>query len=182
MAFPPSYSWFYDTDRCPLDDNSPSEQTVTVTATSTSIYGVNNTPVSDDEDFKVVYDDPCCDPTLVTITVNPSLVAPLSDNYSGSNLIFDYGANAYTVEPSICQLSVVCEDVFPSNSNLPCQDLDGSDQLTWNFPDSLYTDKVNGIAPGTYTYTYSVQTCASVKELLTVPIMLTDPCTSVTVT
>ena len=115
LSTPPSFSWFYDSDRCPIDDNSPSEQDVTVTATSTSIYGTSSTPVSDDEPFKVVYDDPCCNADLVTITVNPSLVFPSSDDYSGSNIIFDYGTNAYTVDPPICALSVVCEGVSPTN-------------------------------------------------------------------
>lgn len=31
----------------------------------------------------------------------------------------------------------------------------------WNFSSSLYEDKVNGIPPGTYTYTYDVKTCGS---------------------
>ena len=30
----------------------------------------------------------------------------------------------------------------------------------------MYTDKVNGVAPGTYTYVYEVTTCGNVKETL----------------
>ena len=117
---------------------------------------------------------------MVTIT-NNAVQAAFIDSYTNDNLIFDYGANPYTVEPSICNLSVVCEGVSPANDNVPCKNLDLKDQLSWNFPNSLYTDRVNGIAPGTYTYTYSVQTCSSVSEPLTIPITLEDPCLNVVV-
>ena len=128
----------------------------------------------------MTYEDPCCNPDLVTITNNAGTPS-LTDAYTGASLTFFYGANPFTVEPSICNLSVVCEGVSPANSNVPCKDLDAKDQLSWSFDSSLYTDKVNGIAPGTYTYTYSVQTCSTVSKPLLIPITLTDPCLDVTV-
>ena len=108
-------------------------------------------------------------------------MATVTDDYSGTNKVFDYGANPYTVTPSVCNLSVKCLSVTPSNQNLPCQELDVNNQLTWNFPTSLYTDKVNGIAPGTYTFVYEVSTCGNVKENLSVQVILSDPCLSATI-
>jgi len=40
----------------------------------------------------------------------------------------------------------------------------------------MYTDKENGIPPGTYTYTYEVTTCGNVSQQMIVEVTLEDPC------
>ena len=85
-----------------------------MTGTSDSKYGTTSAAVSDFTEFKVCYQSPCCDDTLTTINIS-NAVATVTDNYSGTDKVFDYGANPYTVTPSICNLSVKCLGVQPSN-------------------------------------------------------------------
>ena len=106
------------------------------------------TPLDDDESFELCYTSPCFDSSITTINVSKS-AGSVTDDYSDSLVTFDYGGDPFTVTPDVCSLSVECVSVAPFNKNLPCLELDDN-KLIWQFPDSLYTDRENGIPPGTY--------------------------------
>lgn len=146
-------------------------------ASSSSPYSTGNKPVAtESEQFKINYDSPCCNAAVTRITPS-DIQSPPPDNYSGTDIVFDYAANPYTVTPDLCETTIECVGVNPPNPNLQCINLDAQGRLVWNFPPSLYTDRVNGLPPGKYRYTYNVKTCANVAfERFTVDITLLDPC------
>ena len=55
---------------------------------------------------------------------------------------------------------------------------------TWNFAESLYTDRDNGVAPGTYKYTFDVKTGdnSAITKQFTIDVTLLDPCLDLTMT
>lgn len=115
----------------------------------------------------------CNDPSVAMITTTAQ-INPAPDNYSGNAVVFTY--NPFTVVPDVCTLSISCISVSPvlANDVLPCQELDGNNMVTWNFPDTVFTD--NSIPPNTYTFTYEVKTGDMVTETFTVDVVLTNPC------
>ena len=120
------------------------KQTVTVTATTTSL----NNQLTAQASFDLTFRDACSDSTLVTLTPVAQTVQ-LVNNYDGQTITFTYAP--YTVTPAWCDVTVTCASV--SSNLLACQDLDNNDQVNWAFDGDDYT---NGITPGTYTYTYNV--------------------------
>ena len=71
-------------------------QVVTITATSTSIYGTNNAPITASDTFDVNYESPCQDHILTTLTATAQATGP-SDNYSDTLKTWSY--NDFTVDP-----------------------------------------------------------------------------------
>jgi hypothetical protein len=72
------FKFFWDKDNSPLDNT----QTVTVKATSTSIYDLINDPISEEDDFDLNAVSPCGNSALVTIEKTDQTM-PDVDNYSG---------------------------------------------------------------------------------------------------
>ena len=154
--------FFWDADKSPLTQT----QTVTVTATSTSIYGAQN-PSNANASFDLSFADPCIDTNFVTIT-QTTQTDPSADSYSGNDVTFVY--NPFNiVAPIICLSNVdavSCQSISPDiGANLPCQELSASGELTWNFPQSSYTN--GDVPPGTYTFTYDVSTESSKQPQVT---------------
>ena len=96
-------------------------------------------------------------------------------------MIFTY--EPYTVIPSFCELTPSCTSVsssIVSSSGIACEDFtDGV--LTQSF-DS--TDYLDNLAPGTYTFTFTVSTGGAATALnptFDFKIILIDPCIQATV-
>ena len=87
-----------------------------MTGTSSSIYGIKNTAVSDVASFTLDFDDPCIDENFVSIT-ETSQTNPPADMYSGTDIIFTY--DPFTIQaPSFCLSgigAVSCNSVSPEN-------------------------------------------------------------------
>lgn len=102
---PPAFSVFWDTDLTPIDNT----QTITVTATSTTVFNptpANPTVVTDDHVLSFV--NPCTDETLTTITTKAQ-TDPADNLYTGTDVIFTH--TNFEVSPSFCPLTITCKSV-----------------------------------------------------------------------
>jgi hypothetical protein len=126
--------------------------------------------------FDLTFLNPCDNPDFFTLTA-PTGGQPVlgADNYSNTAFNFNYAA--YTVVPSFCTIQVTC--VSSSNASaVPVQQLDGNDQLTFQFD---HTDYSSGdVPPGTYTLTFEVKVVGAAaeatKQTFTVDVTLEDIC------
>jgi hypothetical protein len=96
--------------------------------------------------------NPCIDTEFVTLT-RTDQTNPRSDSYTSTDLGFTY--DPFTVVPSFCDMTVVCNDVSGPSDVLSCQELNNGD-LTWNFTPENYHD--DNLTPGNYVYTFDVST------------------------
>ena len=140
--------FFYDKDLAPLGQT----QTVTVTATSNSIYGTTQTQVVQSDTYELSFLNPCIDTNFVTLTPTAQTES-LSDSYTSSDVVFTY--NPFTVEPLFCEMTVKCNNVSGPSNVLGCTELSNG-KIQWNFTPQDYT--TNGLTPGEYTYTFDVST------------------------
>ena len=100
-----TFQFFYDNDNTPIDATVET-QLVTVTATSSSKFGVTQPTISTTDDFEVSFNDPCVVPGLVTITPTTQVAQPLEVKYDNVPVQFNY--NEFTVSPSYCEATVTC--------------------------------------------------------------------------
>lgn len=116
---------------------------------------------------------------MTTITSKPQ-TNPAANSYDGVPFSFTY--NAFTADPSYCDLQVTCKSVsnVAGSIGLPCQELVNG-RLTWTISGLDYE---RGLLPGTYTYTFEVTTAPGVAALtktFTVDVTLVDPCLTATI-
>ena len=78
-------------------------------------------------------------------------------------------------------MTLLCDNVSGPSEELSCQDLVAG-QLSWSFSEIDYT--TNGVAPGSYVYTYDVipGSLTSLTQQFTVTLTLDDPCADPDVT
>jgi hypothetical protein len=112
------FDFEWSRDNSPLDLITPQE--ITIVATSTSIYGTQNTPESVTDSFTLTPLTACGNSDLVTIS-SSTQTNPPSDSYSGIERVFTY--NEFGIAPDYCEFTITCVDASPANT-LPCQELD----------------------------------------------------------
>ena len=95
------------------------KQTVTVTATTYSVYSNQNPAQETSTSFDLTFEDACLHDTLITLTPTAQ-TTQLVNNYNGQTVTFTY--SPYTVTPEWCDVTVTCVSV--STNLLACQDLD----------------------------------------------------------
>lgn len=108
-----TFTWFWDQDLSPVG----LAQVVTVTATTGSIYPLNNVPLTLVKTWELRYLDPCSDASSTVIT-RTAQTNPAPDSYTGLDVKFFY--NPFKVSNNLCQLTVRCVSVVPANDYLPC--------------------------------------------------------------
>lgn len=134
-----TFSFFYDKDLAPATQNQ--NQRVRITATSKSIYQVNNPRYTITGSFITTFRSPCNDPNYSSITTN-AFTDPvdMTDSYTGSTIQFRY-LPAYTISPSICLAEIRCINLvespnYPNPLVLPnkvlCQPFINN-KIQWNF-------------------------------------------------
>lgn len=148
-----TFSFFYDQDVAPVAPTAQT-QTVTVTATSGSLYSPTQPRETSTATFVLSFVNPCIDPNLTTITPKTQ-TDPSSDDYSGATRTFTY--DPFTVDPPICPLTISCVSISPDSDQLTCDPLDGNNQVIKTYTAAQYQA---GLAPGSYTFNYSVTTGA----------------------
>ena len=114
-----TYKISYSADLSPVLSPVAAAQTVTVTATSSSIYGISNAAKVTSDSFGVIFESPCAVESLTEITP-VTQTSPPSDDYSGTNVVFNYVP--FTVVPDICDLTVACTSVseITDSTNIAC--------------------------------------------------------------
>lgn len=125
-------------------------QIVTITATSASLYPLTQSPLTQSGVFYVFFQNPCLSADFVTLTETEQTDPPVV-SYSGTTVTFTY--NPFTISPSYCLETVVCDSVAPATASVPCQDLVAG-QLSWTYTVNDYIQKL--VAPGDYVFTYDV--------------------------
>ena len=106
--------FLYDTDLSPLDKT----QTVTITATSNSIYGATEADkVVESNSFDLTFLNPCIDADFVALTVTDQ-TDPRSDTYTSTDITFTY--EPFTVVPSFCEMTIECKSVVGTSNVLGC--------------------------------------------------------------
>lgn len=131
--------------------------------------------------------NPCLSSTYATLTGTENQ-GSFTDTYSGTAQTFTH--SDFTVAPGICPLTITCDSISgPSSGVLLCENyelveqLDGSLTTSLVFTETDFSD--NGLAPGTYTFTYDVTTGSSDAPLTKqffFTVTLVDPCLSATFT
>lgn len=122
-----TFSFYYDSDLTPADETEEI-QTITVTASSKSLYtypaGELNS-ISASDSFDLSFDSPCSHADLVTITSTSQTQPSNAAIVDGSAVVFTY--NPFTVSPSFCPLQVTCANVAgPSGNTASCPAIDPS--------------------------------------------------------
>ena len=167
-----TFTIYYATNLLPLGQS----ETVTITATSKSIYNASPSTKKASSSFVLTFKNPCIDPVLVTLAENPQ-TSPSSDKYTGSNVVFTY--SPFTVVPSFCPMTTACKSVSGPSTVLTCKELKNG-ALTQTFSSQQYA--TGGLAPGAYIFTYEVTTDtaspsnAALTKLFTFTVTLVDPC------
>lgn len=162
------FNFFWNRDESPLTNT----QTITVTATSGSIYQTKAEPTIVTDEFDVIALTPCGRESVViqATTQNNDLG---TDEYSGNPMTFTY--RDFTVTPDYCETTIKCSSVSPA-SPLPCKELDDNGQASWTFTPTDWINKT--VPPGTYTFTYEV--CDKLNpnncEPFDVTFVVVDPC------
>ena len=152
-----------------------------MTATSTSKYATVNSAIQASDSFVLTLEGGCSADTISL--VDPGQADPAPNNYDGTDIVFTL--DPFTVSPAPCAslfpITYSCAGVTTpagATASVDCQELDGSNQLTWSFGETEYT---TGYAPGTYTFTYNVE-AGDAAETFTVDLTLVDPCDPPTTT
>ena len=166
-----TFKFLYSKDLDPI----PNSQTVTITATSNTIYGLVNTAKTAVADFETTFKTPCTSDTY-TIIEATTQTNPSADRYTGGDVVFTY--NPLTITPDFCATTVTCKNVSgPSTVLDTCQELTPDGTLTQNFTELQYAN--DGLAPGDYVFTYTVTTDivdSSPSLDFTFTVTLIDPC------
>jgi len=167
-------TFFYDSDLTPVDATVET-QTITVTATSYTIYDNTDSKTASDN-FDLIFKDPCADDTVVTINDQAQTDPAAQVNYNSVDVIFNYVP--FTTSPSLCTTQVACESVT-GPSTISCVDI-VTNTARMNLDADNYNNDVNNgqVIPGVYTFTYKVSVPESpgVFKTFTVDYTVNDPC------
>ena len=107
-------------------DYSTESQTVTINASSITVYPTQNSATLLSGSFDLTFDDPCIDENFVTLTPVTPATTSFTDDFSGTTLTYVY--TPYTVSPSYCDVTVECFTVCYS---------DGSDSIFLGCPELI---------------------------------------------
>lgn len=172
-------------------------QTITTTATPTSIHQINannQTPKIVSDSFTITYASPCLDPALAAITV-PTQAATVDNSYTGAAT---WTYTPVTVQGALCPITLTCESVSgpagvggftcPCGSNgctLAVHEAGGTKTsgtytITKTYDSTAYNASgLTKTPPGDYTYNLKVST-GGVGNVLNKDIVVVqkvlDPC------
>jgi len=168
-------------------DYANESQTVTIKASSITVYPTQNSPTELTGSFDLTFKESCIDEDFVTLTPKTPPTTIFTDDYSGTTLTYIYVP--YEVSPSYCAVTVECASVVGSDNvastYLGCPALTNN-QLVLSFDSADYKAE-SPLVPDTYTFTYYVFTgpTSSDSDLLeefSFTVTLTDPCLAASLT